>query len=390
MNQTEARRGDDLLYRLSARAAAGGQQALWHCRGPARHEDQRSRWRTSSTTMCSSPSCCCSFSLVPRAHDEPLPRRREPSDDDVLHGPSGLYGANELFYRVANVLFNSRTNLNDMTIAASINAAPRLTALIIVFPPFVEEVLFRGLVFGCLKEKEPRRRLRHLLRALRVHARVDLRPLLVGLELSHPHAAIPRARPRLRVGVRPLRHALDVHPAPTRPSTRWLSGPSSDKGEYHAAHRTAIPPISPISLPPARSSSVPRALSRSFLGKRHRRGREERHRRAAKRRADLSARHRRRLRHRARRAAHRLSAPRDEQAPHRRRSGRHRHPRLPRRSARCHRVRFSPGYFLASDGAASGATLHLDGGKPLSVEPAGCPEGTSIIVRDLFTTRPRV
>ena len=27
-----------------------------------------------------------------------------------------------------------------------------------------------------------------------------------------------------------------------------------------------------------------------------------------------------------------------------------RHPRLPRRSARCHRVRFSPGYFLASDG----------------------------------------
>ena len=48
----------------------------------------------------------------------------------------------------------SRTNLNDMTIAASINAAPRLTALIIVFlAPFVEEVLFRGLVFGCLKEK---------------------------------------------------------------------------------------------------------------------------------------------------------------------------------------------------------------------------------------------
>lgn len=65
-----------------------------------------------------------------------------------------FYGANELFYRVANVLFNSRTNLNDMTIAASINAAPRLTALIIVFlAPFVEEVLFRGLVFGCLKEK---------------------------------------------------------------------------------------------------------------------------------------------------------------------------------------------------------------------------------------------
>ena len=69
-------------------------------------------------------------------------------------GLLAFYGANELFYRVANVLFNSRTNLNDTTIAASINAAPRMTALIVVFlAPFVEEVLFRGLVFGCLKEK---------------------------------------------------------------------------------------------------------------------------------------------------------------------------------------------------------------------------------------------
>ena len=65
-----------------------------------------------------------------------------------------FYGANELFYRVANVLFNSRTNLNDMTIAAQVASAPRMTALIVVLlAPFVEEVLFRGLVFGCLKEK---------------------------------------------------------------------------------------------------------------------------------------------------------------------------------------------------------------------------------------------
>ena len=72
----------------------------------------------------------------------------------MLLGLLVFYGANELLFRVCNVLFNSRTNLNDMTIAASINAAPRLTALIIVFlAPFVEEVLFRGLVFGCLKEK---------------------------------------------------------------------------------------------------------------------------------------------------------------------------------------------------------------------------------------------
>lgn len=65
-----------------------------------------------------------------------------------------FYGANELFYRVVNVLLGSQTNLNDMTIAASINAAPRLTALIVVLlAPFVEEVFFRGLVFGCLKER---------------------------------------------------------------------------------------------------------------------------------------------------------------------------------------------------------------------------------------------
>ncbi|MDO4812444.1 MAG: CPBP family intramembrane metalloprotease, partial [Eubacteriales bacterium] len=53
-----------------------------------------------------------------------------------------------------NVLFDSHTNLNDMTIAAQINSAPRMTALIVIFlAPFVEEVLFRGLVFGCLRER---------------------------------------------------------------------------------------------------------------------------------------------------------------------------------------------------------------------------------------------
>ena len=53
-----------------------------------------------------------------------------------------------------NVLFDSRTNLNDMTIAAQVASAPRMTALIVVLlAPFVEEVLFRGLVFGCLREK---------------------------------------------------------------------------------------------------------------------------------------------------------------------------------------------------------------------------------------------
>jgi len=65
-----------------------------------------------------------------------------------------FYGANELLYRVFRALFHSAANLNDMAITAQVNAAPRTTALIvIVLSPFVEEVLFRGLVFGGLKEK---------------------------------------------------------------------------------------------------------------------------------------------------------------------------------------------------------------------------------------------
>ena len=65
-----------------------------------------------------------------------------------------FYVANELIYRLFHVFFRSGTNLNDTTIAAQVSAAPRTTALIVVFlAPFVEEVLFRRLVFGCIKEK---------------------------------------------------------------------------------------------------------------------------------------------------------------------------------------------------------------------------------------------
>ena len=72
----------------------------------------------------------------------------------LLLGLLVFYGANELLYRVCNVLFDSRTNLNDTTIAAQVASAPRMTALIVVLlAPFVEEVLFRGLVFGCLKDR---------------------------------------------------------------------------------------------------------------------------------------------------------------------------------------------------------------------------------------------
>ena len=44
--------------------------------------------------------------------------------------------------------------------------------------------------------------------------------------------------------------------------------------------------------------------------------------------------------------------------------------------------------FTRERGAQSGATLHLDGGVPGTVQDAGCPEGTSVIVRDLFYNTP--
>ncbi len=69
-------------------------------------------------------------------------------------GLIAFYGANELLYRVCRLLFGSTVNLNDAPIAAQISSVPKLTvAIIVFFAPFVEEVLFRGLVFGCLREK---------------------------------------------------------------------------------------------------------------------------------------------------------------------------------------------------------------------------------------------
>lgn len=71
-------------------------------------------------------------------------------------GLVALYGLNELLYRLTNLIFTNRTNLNDITISAQIEDAPRTTLLIVIFlAPFVEEVLFRGLVFGNLRSKNP-------------------------------------------------------------------------------------------------------------------------------------------------------------------------------------------------------------------------------------------
>lgn len=67
-------------------------------------------------------------------------------------GLIALYGLNELVYRLTRALMDNQTNLNDVTIADQIDAAPRTTLLIVIFlAPFVEEVLFRGFVFGGLR-----------------------------------------------------------------------------------------------------------------------------------------------------------------------------------------------------------------------------------------------
>ena len=44
--------------------------------------------------------------------------------------------------------------------------------------------------------------------------------------------------------------------------------------------------------------------------------------------------------------------------------------------------------FSRAAGADMGASLHLEGGKPGQTEPTGCPEGTTICVRDLFYNTP--
>ena len=72
----------------------------------------------------------------------------------LLAGLVALYGLNELVYRLTRLVSASQTNLNDVAISAQIDDAPHMTLLIVVFlAPFVEEVLFRGLVFGNLRGK---------------------------------------------------------------------------------------------------------------------------------------------------------------------------------------------------------------------------------------------
>lgn len=64
------------------------------------------------------------------------------------------YGLCELASRLGGLLTDRAGNLNDAAISARTGSAPHMTLLIVVFlAPFVEETLFRGLVFGGLKER---------------------------------------------------------------------------------------------------------------------------------------------------------------------------------------------------------------------------------------------
>ena len=100
--------------------------------------------------------------------------------------------------------------------------------------------------------------------------------------------------------------------------------------------------------------------------------------------------HRQRLRHRRRTAAHGLSAPCHQQAARRRRiwppsvrwaSGARRWPPSPP----CHGWISSPGARGAQTG---GRPCIWRGASPAGGAEAGCPEGTTICVRDLFYNTP--
>ena len=56
-------------------------------------------------------------------------------------------------YQTGHALWGNLTNLNDSALTTQLSAAPRMMALVVIFlSPFVEEVLFRGLIFGWLRE----------------------------------------------------------------------------------------------------------------------------------------------------------------------------------------------------------------------------------------------
>lgn len=69
-------------------------------------------------------------------------------------GLVAFYGLNELGCRLLRLVSGSYTNLNNVPISAQVSDVPLAASLIIVLlAPLIEEVLFRGYVFGNLRGK---------------------------------------------------------------------------------------------------------------------------------------------------------------------------------------------------------------------------------------------
>lgn len=68
-------------------------------------------------------------------------------------GLAAFYGLNEILWRIMGIFSLTRTNLNDQAILAQMDDAPYGTILVLVFlAPVVEEAVFRGYLFGNLRE----------------------------------------------------------------------------------------------------------------------------------------------------------------------------------------------------------------------------------------------
>lgn len=67
-------------------------------------------------------------------------------------GLIAFYGLNEILWRVLRFVSVPQANLNDEAILARLGTSPHSTVLIVVFlAPVIEEVLFRGYIFGNLR-----------------------------------------------------------------------------------------------------------------------------------------------------------------------------------------------------------------------------------------------
>ena len=63
------------------------------------------------------------------------------------------YGLNEILYRVTHLLWGNTLNLNDTALINDLSNAPPITMIaVVLLVPIIEELLFRGLVFGWLRE----------------------------------------------------------------------------------------------------------------------------------------------------------------------------------------------------------------------------------------------